>query len=143
MAYQRAVEAAPNDRRLWEAWAEYELSVSSDTGRYKPRAVELRVRAAECDPTDVDFSGVVAGEVAALFAQEKARYPLGKRYEWVAGLISNLSSRFDELTPDVLSRLGWLHFFVEQHGEAIRCVRRALEIDPRHRYSLDLERRLG
>lgn len=143
VAYQRAVEAAPNDRGLWESWADYELAASDAPGRYKPRAVELRVRAAECDPTDAEFSGLVAGEVSALFAQEKSRYPLGKRYEWVAGLIANLDSRFEELSPDVLSRLGWLHFFVEQHGDAVKCVRRALELDPGHRYSRDLEKRLG
>jgi tetratricopeptide (TPR) repeat protein len=142
-AYRRAVEATPNDRVIWERWASYEADVANELGRYKPRAVELRVRAAECDPDDLAFSGVVAGEVVALFAQSRPRYPLSKRYEWVSGLIHNLQDRFHQLPPDTLSRLGWLYYFIEQYGDAIKCVRHALEIDPNHRYSKDLERRLS
>jgi hypothetical protein len=125
IAFQRAVEHDRSDGDLWIKWASFEGELGNQR-----REVELLIRAAECRPHDVRLNSHVALKVAALINSDLALYPLVDRPAWVSIVKRNLDGNFLALDANALSRLGWLHWLINDVGMAEASALRGLALDP-------------
>lgn len=136
-AFRHAVEADASD---WHTWYSYSV-FEAQRGDYK-REVELLIRACQRRSNDAKLNSVTAAKIAAMISGNKESFPLAERQAWTESVRANLESMFAALDADALARLGWLYWLQMDRGNAERCARQGLRVDPANTHCQNILRRL-
>jgi len=130
-AYEMAAQHEPNDSELWQAWSEFERHEGDNR-----RSIELLIRAAESDPTNIGLNSHAANRITRFMLEEHVR--LAERPMWTSAVQQNLEDEWESLDPDPLARLGWLHYVNNNVERARDCALRGLSIDSQHEHCLNI-----